>query len=604
MRYKLLFTISMIAFLSNCAIAQLKSDVDSVKQIVMQEKSYPKQISVLQNYFKENYLTKFDETIELSQFGYELAKSQNDKVNQGDFLRYIGLALGRKGKVDSASVYYYKALPMLEKSGNTEKLGLLYDDIARMYRKLRQPKRALEFYEKALKLYESENNLEGVARISNESGVVYRDEGDYKEANRRFEKSLKIQQERKDSVGIGYSLEFLGYNQLLIKDYKKSESFLKQALEIRKKLKDDFALMLNYTALGEFYKETKQHQTSNEYFELSNAVARKISFTDIQKYNYDQITGNYEALGNYQKAFESLKSYNVLNDSLYTAQKLKDVEEISTKYETAEKENKILQQQAKIKIRNSWIFGLSALAIIIGLIGFLFYKQQVIKNLKQKQDNELKLAFQQIENQNKLQEQRLSISRDLHDNIGAQLSFIISAIDTIKYYVNDKDESLVNRLSNIGSFAKETIQELRDTIWAMNKQGITIKDLRSRIANFIEKAKQSQSQTQIELMISNEVSDDEMFTGIQGLNIFRIIQEATSNALKYAEASHIQILISKEKSNIQFMIKDNGKGFEETEIEPGNGLLNMRKRALELNSKLELNSEIGNETVIRFDVKN
>ncbi|MBD3749325.1 MAG: tetratricopeptide repeat protein [Sphingobacteriales bacterium] len=605
MRYKLLFTmISMIAYLSNWATAQLKSDVDSVKQIVKQENSYPKQISVLQNYFKENYLTKFDETIELSQFGYELAEAQNDKVNQGDFLRFIGLALGRKGKVDSASVYYYKALSLLEKSGNTEKLGLLYDDLARMYRKLRQPKRALEFYEKALKLYESEKNYEGIARINNESGVVYRDEGDYTEANRRFEKSLKIQQERKDSVGIGYSLEFLGYNQLLIKDYKKSESYLKQALEIRKKLKDDFALMLNFTALGEFYKETKQYQTSNQYFELSNAVAKKINFTDIQKYNYDQITRNYEELGNYQKAFESLKTYNVLNDSLYNVQKLKDVEEISTKYETAEKENKILQQQAKINNRNSWIFGLGALVIIIGLIGFLFYKQQVLKNLKQKQDNELKLAFQQIENQNKLQEQRLSISRDLHDNIGAQLSFIISAIDTIKYYVKDKDESLVNRLSNIGSFAKETIQELRDTIWAMNKQGITIRDLRSRIANFIEKAKQSQSQAQIELLINNEVAEDEVFTGIQGLNIFRIIQEATINALKYADASYIQILISKEKSNIQFMIKDNGKGFKETEIEPGNGLLNMRKRALELNSKLELHSEIGNETVIRFEVRN
>lgn len=604
MKQQLLLWLGFSLFSLNFAFGQTQNSLDSVKQIVQQEKAYPKKILVLQDHLKKIYQKDFDATIEVSKLGLELANAENDKINQGDFLRYIGFSLGKKGKVDSASVYYYKALALLEQSGNSDKLGLLYDDMARLYRKLRQPKRSLEFYDKALKLYEAENNLEGIARINNESGVVFRDDfKDYAEANRRFEKSLGIQQQRKDSVGIGYSLEFLGYNQLLIKDYKKSETYLKQALEIRKKLKDDFALMLNYTALGEFYNQTKQHQLSNQYFEQSNAVARKIKFTDIQKYNYQQITGNYQALGNYRQAFESLKLFNVLNDSLYTAQKLKDVEEISTKYETAEKENQILQQQAKLSNRNFWIFGLAALAVIIGLMGFLFYKQQVLKNLRQKQDNELKLALQKIESQNKLQEQRLSISRDLHDNIGAQLSFIISAIDTIKYYVSDKDENLIGRLSNIGSFAKETIQELRDTIWAMNKQGISIKDLQSRIANFIEKAAQSQSQTQIELQIASEVSEDKVFTGVEGLNIFRIIQEATNNALKYAEAMNIEILISIANSNTIFSVEDNGRGFAESDIEPGNGLLNMRKRALELNSKLELQSKVGAGTTVSFSVK-
>lgn len=605
MKIKYIIYLAFISLISVTASAQTQKTVDSIQQIVAQQKAYPKKISVLQDHLKKIYQKDFDATIQLSRWGLQLAKAENDKVNQGDFLRYIGLSYGKKGKIDSASVYYYQALPLLEKSGNGEKLGLLYDDMARMYRKLKQPKRALEFYDKALKLYENENNLEGIARINNESGVVFRDDfQNYKEANIRFEKSLRIQQQRNDSVGIGYALEFLGYNQLLIKDYKKSENYLKQALEIRKKLDDDFALMLNYTALGEFYKETKQHQLSNEYFEQSNAVARKIKFTDIQKYNYEQITSNYEALGNYQKAFESLKSFNVLNDSLYTAQKLKDVEEISTKYETAEKENQILQQQAKLTNRNFWIFGLAALVVIIGLMGFLFYKQQVLKNLREKQENEMKLALQKIENQNKLQEQRLSISRDLHDNIGAQLSFIISAIDTIKYYVKDQDENLIERLSHIGSFAKETIQELRDTIWAMNKQGITIKDLESRIANFIEKAKQSQSDTHIEFQVVNDVSEEEVFTGIQGLNIFRIIQEATNNAFKYADANRIEILISIENSALQFQVKDEGKGFEESEIEPGNGLLNMRKRALELNSELQLQSEMGKGTKVWFNVPN
>lgn len=575
---------------------------DSIIELVNKKNDYNQKIDLLQKNIKEIYAIKFDETIELAKFGFKLANEKNDNLNKGDFLRTIGLSLGKKGKIDSASIYYYRALKVLEPTKNAEKLGLLYDDMARMYRKLRQPKRALEFYEKALQLYEKEKNLEGIARINNESGVVFRDEGNYTEANKRFEKSLRIQQERKDSVGIGYALEFLGYNQLLIKDYKKSENYLLEALKIREKLKDDFATMLNYTALGEYYKETKHYKTSNDYFLKSNAVAKKINFVDIQKYNYEQITGNYQAQGNYEKAFESLKNFNVLNDSLYTVQKLKDVEEIATKYETAEKEKKIVENELALEIRNQWIFGLIALAIIISLFGFILYKQQVLKNIKQQKDNELLLALEKIESQNQLQEQRLTISRDLHDNIGAQLSFIVSAIDTIKYYISDTNEPVTNKLTSIGTFAKETIQELRDTIWAMNKPMITIKDLKSRIANFMEKAKLSHQNIQILLKSDTNIVDEQSFSGLQGLNIFRIIQEATNNAVKYSEATEIKINISKTNNQIHFEIIDNGNGFVEQEVEAGNGLLNMRKRALELGNELIINSEKGKGTLIKFEV--
>ena len=282
--------------------------------------------------------------------------------------------------------------------------------------------------------------------------------------------------------------------------------------KIREKLKDDFAKMLNYTALGEYYKVTKQYKTSNDYFLKSNAVAKKINFVDIQKYNYEQITGNYQSLGNYKSAFESLALFNVLNDSLYNVQKLKDIEEIATKYETAEKEKKIAEKEIALKNRNQWIFGLIALAIIVGLLGFILYKQQVLKNIKQQKDNELLLALEKIESQNQLQEQRLTISRDLHDNIGAQLSFIVSAIDTIKYYVSDTNEPVTNKLTSIGTFAKETIQELRDTIWAMNKPTISIKDLKSRIANFMEKAKLSHQNIQILLKTDADITDEHAFT--------------------------------------------------------------------------------------------
>lgn len=591
------------ALFSITTFAQTTSLSDSVLQFVQKQSDYSKKIEILQQNIKRIYTTKFDETLTLARYGYSLANKKNDNANKGDFLRIIGLSLMKQGNIDSASVYYFNALRELEPTNNTEKLGLLYDDIARMYRKLQQTKRSLEFYDKALKLYEDENNLEGIARINNESGTVFRDDlADYKTANERFQKSLRIQRQRNDSVGIGYALEFLGYNQLLIKDYGKSEDYLMQALAIRLKIGDDFATMLNYTALGEYYRETVQQQKSNEYFEKSNVLARKIKYPDIQKYNYQNIMYNYEELGDYKKAYQNLKAFNVLNDSLYNTKRLKDVEEITTRYETAQREKELAEKELAVEIRNQWIFGLTALLIIIGLIGFLLYKQQVLKNLQQQKDNELKLALTQIENQNKLQDQRLSISRDLHDNIGAQLSFIVSAIDTVKYYIADKNETLTKRLDTISTFARETIQELRDTIWAMDKSGISISDLQARMANFIEKVRQTHDNVQLSIVVDKDIATDTSFTGLQGLNIFRIVQEATNNALKYAQANHIDIQINKKNKGFHFTIIDNGIGFEENAIEPGNGILNMRKRALELHSELVLHSEASKGTQISFTI--
>lgn len=594
----------LIGVFSITATSQSQSETDSILNIVQKQKVYVEKIETLQNYIESIQNSQFDATIFLAKKGYELAQKQGDKIHEGDFLRLVGFALAKQGNIDSATVYYYDALAILEGVNNSEKLGLLYNDIARLHRKINHPQRALEFYDKALDLYERENNSEGIARINNESGVVFRDFlNDYQTAKQRFEKSLMIQRERKDSVGIGYALEFLGYNELLKKDYAKAETYLLEALHIREKLTDEFAIMLNYTALGELYKANKQYEESIRYFEKSNVLAKKIDYLDIQMYNYGKIMENYEDLGDYKKAYLNLKSFNTLNDSLYNVQKLKAVEDITIKYETTEKEKEIAEQKLSLKNKSLWIFGLAALAIIMGLIGFILHKQQKLKHLKQQRDHELKLALEKLESQKKLETQRLSIARDLHDNIGAQLSFIISAIDTIKYYISNKNENINERLNTIGDFTRETIQELRDTIWAMNKSNITISDVQNRTTNFIEKARSANQTIIIKLNIDKDIPLDTTYSGIYGLNIFRIIQEATNNAFKYAEAQQIDIHFQKKEDRILFEVIDDGKGFDNEQIEKGNGILNMQKRALELGDQLVIQSSEDKGTRISFSVE-
>jgi signal transduction histidine kinase len=229
------------------------------------------------------------------------------------------------------------------------------------------------------------------------------------------------------------------------------------------------------------------------------------------------------------------------------------------------------------------------LTLFTGLIGFLIYRQQKLKNAQQEQEFQLKSAISQIENQNKLQEQRLSISRDLHDNIGSQLTFIISSVDNVKYGFDIQNEKLDNKLTNISSFAKDTIVELRDTIWAMNSNEITYEDLEIRINNYIEKAKEAKEKISFSFAIDESLKTQKL-TSVEGMNIYRTIQEAINNSIKYAQAEIISVNVKNQNNQTKITITDNGIGFDNATIEKGNGLQNMKKRIEEIGGKFDLKS--------------
>ncbi|MBH8575683.1 sensor histidine kinase, partial [Nostocaceae cyanobacterium CENA369] len=199
-----------------------------------------------------------------------------------------------------------------------------------------------------------------------------------------------------------------------------------------------------------------------------------------------------------------------------------------------------------------------------------------------------------------LQEQRLRISRDLHDNIGAQLTFIISSIDNLKYGFRIEDEKLQNRLTGISEFTKETIYELRDTIWAMNMSQITFEDLKSRISNFIDNAKISSIGIDFKFAYSNDNLNKKVVTSVEGMNIYRIIQEAINNAIKHSEATKIAVTIDGDETKLAIEVTDNGKGFDLETSNDGNGLNNIRKRAKEIGGEIELNSKPGEGTVMKL----
>ncbi|HRN73322.1 MAG TPA: tetratricopeptide repeat protein [Ginsengibacter sp.] len=636
---KVFILIISITVTHSCFARTPSPNWDSLKQIVLKTPKEGRSTILVQ---LARQVAEANPDSALSFLSQAVRESESDESKGNAYFqksllyRYLGRGLEQSQYLDSAynllagvndsiaaDVLYYRQILLADKGKYKEALQTGYKNLA-LQKKLRS----------------KDKELNAILQI----GYTYDRMGEYRNAIEWYEKGLKVEGVKKeDYIGRNYGLIGIAYDEL--KDYEKAVSFNLKAIEHFKKQPNSVYLHSWYSNLGNTYTKMGKLDLAEKYtrmaledkrkkryvtrinlgkilLEKGNTAKAEIILKNVLKdlENTDQtiylseayfcLSELYKKKNDFRTALAYYEKYKSNEDVRLSIAKVKQLNELTIQYEAAEKERKILEQHAKIadhqlviKDRNLWIFGLVALALIIGLIGFLLFKQQVLKNIKQQKDNELKLALERAGNQNRLQEQRLSISRDLHDNIGAQLSFIVSAIDTIKYYRKEKDDLITNRLDNIGAFAKETIQELRDTIWAMNKSGIAIKDLQSRIANFIEKAKESVPGIAISVKTDADVSQDLQFTALQGLNIFRIIQEATNNSLKYAEANLIRIEVSRIENGIQFRIQDDGKGFDENEVEAGNGLLNMRKRALDLGSELMLLSVSGRGCTISFNVK-
>ena len=516
----------------------------------------------------------------------------------------IGSCKRNLGLYEEALKAYLKSIKIYDKKKDLNNQAIINNNIGLVYRSLEMNNKAKSYHRKAIFAFEKLKKKKGLSEAYNNMAIIYAYEDSLSSALKYFKYSLKLEEELKDIRGIAESLNNVGGVYYYMEEIDSALNYFSKAIKLERSAKNYASLASAYNNLGDVYLYKQNFVEAKKNFDSAFVYAKKSkSAFDIENtLNYYALL--YEAKNDYKKASEFYKKKGVFHDSIQKLSNVKQLQELETKYQTAKKDTEIAKNRAdlaekelKLKKKNTIIFGSLGFAFVLGLLGYLLYNQQKIKNNQLIKEAELKEALVKIETQNKLQEQRLQISRDLHDNIGSQLTFIISSIDNLKYFDIAK-EKLVSKFDNISGFTKNTITELRDTIWAMNKNAISIEDLQIRITNFIDQAKLATQGISFDFAIEKNVNASHEFSSIEGMNIYRIIQEAVNNAIKYANASQIKILLQQESNKMIFSISDNGIGFSEGEIELGNGLNNMKKRALELKAELKIEAEKGKGTMV------
>jgi len=529
----------------------------------------------------------------------------NDSLSLGKLYLKEALYLHFTTKDVQATHATLKAIAIFKKLNREDLIAASYLELGWKL-KNRNLKSAFRYMKNGIELLEKEKQPP-TALIGgyNNFGVLYQIKKNLDSALYFHKKSLFLCRESKDSIGLPFAQTHIAEVYLKQQKFTIAQRYLDNALYIRKKRNDIYGVTDSYLYLGDLFFAKKEYQKAVFNFKKGYNLANKNKYFPLKKYATEYLHNSYDSLENTKKSLKYYRLFTQMKDSVLNKSTNTRIAELEIEYQTAKKETKIAQQKEELlanqlEIKNKSLYAvLTTFALLfLGMIFFGVYKKNQLKRKQLQKEINLKDALSQIKTQNKLQEQRLRISRDLHDNIGSQLTFIISSIDNLKYVTKDASDVLKNKLSNISSFTSDTIFQLRDTIWAMNKNEITFEDLHTRILSFIEKAKKAVPNTNFKIIDNTEKL--KTISSINGMHIFRVIQEAINNAVKYAEASTILVEAKTESNQLQISVKDNGKGFDITEIDLGNGLKNMEKRMSEIGGKILVISKPNQGTEIKI----
>jgi signal transduction histidine kinase len=278
-----------------------------------------------------------------------------------------------------------------------------------------------------------------------------------------------------------------------------------------------------------------------------------------------------------------LLNHKNYQDSILNTETNEKIAELEIKFETEKKDKEISESKLRLKEQQEQIAIAVGFSLLLLIAIIIVYRFQRFKRKQIRKELELKNQLAKVEFENKISDEKLRISRELHDNIGSHLTFMISSIDNLTYTSND--DKYTSKLNNLSGFGRSTLNELRQTIWAMKRSESTIQEFILKLTEL-----KKQILTTIDIQIINTIEIEVNLSSIQTLNLFRVVQEAIQNTIKYAEATKIEIMFEMNNSDIELNIKDNGKGFDINSTQFGNGIKNMEFRCKEANATFSIKS--------------
>ncbi len=480
----------------------------------------------------KNAIINFKKIIEIGAFDY---KSCEDVAYAYCDIAFCYSATGEQQKAMSANL---ESIKYFERAGDEDGKAVSYGNIALVHLFSKNYKKAEEFFDKALRHY---NSKENIAIGLHNKILLYEETSDPKmytwiDSTYRYFNQNEIEDEPlKVAIYTYYVKKLIHDNQ-----NEKAAIILNECKEIVEKLNSTSSWDEYYVALAEY------ELANNNKILDTNLILKALKVVEENDHYQNQIVFNKMLMenaikqNNFQQALKYSEKFNKASDKLATREMIAKTMELNEKHRTKEIKQEIKLQKQTINNKNSTIL-LMMLSIIAFLLiaTVLYFRRKQIKILNENKRTAL-YTKQLLE---KTEEERKRIASDLHDSVSHELLSLKNSQGIDIEEDKKSIDAIINDVRNISRNLHPVMFE---------KIGLS-----DSVQNLIDRL-----QSTSEILINSEINYNKSLSVSAELQIYRIIQEALTNIIKYAKAIAAKVEIIENEGSIIVRIMDNGIGFD------------------------------------------
>jgi signal transduction histidine kinase len=202
------------------------------------------------------------------------------------------------------------------------------------------------------------------------------------------------------------------------------------------------------------------------------------------------------------------------------------------------------------------------------------------------------------------EEERKTISRELHDQLGQSLSALLLEFQTRFSSGDLNQEASTADFKDFEERIRKLIEEVHRLAWQMRPSILDDYGLERAVERYVEETSKS-SGVSIDFQQIKADGLDRLPHWIE-TTLYRVAQEGVANLVRHSEATQASVVLIRKRTNVTLLVEDNGVGFDPRGVEPtsarGLGLLGMKERVTECGGTLEVESAPLKGTTIRVQI--
>lgn len=538
-----------------------------------------------------NLQGKLDEAYRWNREALRLAQENQLDLETAKALTNLANTHNLKGELDTAVQYYVQAAELFNKINNTRHLHILYMNIGVAFDALQQYERAVEYQKKSIAFSRAANDSLTLIRAMINMGSSMNSLHMYDSAMIYLNNAMTFTK-RSGYAGETHNA-LLNYANSLAQLKRNNEALDKfhEALALAKKLDYPSGIANSMNGIAMVLFGQRKYQEADTYASEAIRISEGADgvFTDLRQ-QYKLLADIKANLGQTNEGYKYLRKYVTLNDSLSGLDVKRITADLDRKYQVAQKDKAIVEQQLKLQQANanmqrknaqltSVVLGL-VFTLIILLLLYRFFRQR--QRLQQQQVHSLLQEQEVIRLRSNLegqQEERMRIAKEIHDDIGSGLTSLVFLTSSLPE-APDRNGAA----KRITAIARQLVGQMNVIVWSLSNDQDSLEDLVIYIRHSISEMLETVD-LEYEFRIPAAIPSVRV-AGAQRRHIFLVIKEAVHNIIKHAEATKVVVSMSFDDS-ILITIEDNGKGIS-GEKTTGNGLKNMQYRMQQVGGEWKL----------------